>query len=136
MQLTKESHYAFVGLAYLASKPPGSLIPLGEIANANGLPSPFLAKIFHKLARDGILTARRGRGSGYSLPREPESISVAEILEAVEGPRVFQDCILWQGKCNDTNPCPLHFRMKEIAPLFEDLLRTTTLADYIENASS
>ncbi|MCH8937355.1 MAG: Rrf2 family transcriptional regulator, partial [Gemmatimonadetes bacterium] len=64
MNLTRESEYALKGLAWLATHPPGDVVPLVEIAEVQQLPSTFLAKIFQKLARHGLLESDRGRGSG------------------------------------------------------------------------
>ncbi|MBI3983644.1 MAG: Rrf2 family transcriptional regulator, partial [Gemmatimonadetes bacterium] len=55
MQLTKQSEYALQGLAFLAAADPERAIPLAEIAEAQHLPASFLAKIFQKLVRHGIL---------------------------------------------------------------------------------
>lgn len=129
--LTKQSEYALQGLAFLASQPAGSVVALAEIAEARMLPASFLAKIFQRLAGHGLLEAERGRGSGgYALSRRPESITMREVLEAVEGPRVVHRCLLWQGHCGDENPCPLHYRLKTLRPQLEALLDTITLAEY------
>lgn len=129
--LTKQSEYALQGLAFLASRPLGYVVALAEIAEARTLPASFLAKIFQKLARHGLVEAERGsRAGGYVLNRGPEAITVREILEAVEGPRVVHRCLLWQGHCDDANPCPLHYRLQTLRPQLEALLDTITLAEY------
>lgn len=134
MQLTKESEYALLGMAALARRPVGAIVSLAEIAGERDLPQTFLAKIFQKLARAGVLRASRGRGSGYALSAPPDAITMREILEAVEGPRLFQKCLLWNGHCHDTEPCPLHFRLKELTPAIEQMLESLTLAEYIEGS--
>lgn len=129
--LTRQSEYALQGLAFLASRPAGSSVALAEIAGARALPSSFLAKIFQKLARCGLVEAERGRASGgYALARAPGSITIREVIEGVEGPRVLERCLLWQGHCGDRDPCPLHYRLKTLRPELESLLDTITLADY------
>ena len=135
MRLTKESEYALLGLAALATEPIGSVVSLAAVAEANALPRTFLAKIFQKLARHGILTSERGRGRGYALARPPDSITMREILEAVEGSDLLQRCLLWQEHCADEDPCPLHYRLKELRPALESLLQTVTLADYMTEST-
>ncbi len=130
MQLTKESEYALKGLAFLASQPHGTTVSLADTAKAQALPASFLAKIFQKLTRHGLLAAERGPGSGYSLARPPASITMREILEAVEGPRALESCLLWPGHCADGDPCPLHHRLKAIRPVLDALLDAVTLAEY------
>ncbi len=131
MQLTRETVYAIQGLAFLAQQPSGGAVALADVAAAQNLPTSFLAKIFQKLARHGVLAAGRGRASGYALARAPGSITMREILVAVEGPRVLQHCLLWTGLCGDENPCPLHFRLGKFRPALEALLSAITLADYV-----
>ena len=134
MQLTKESEYALLGMAVLARRPVGTIVSLAEIASERDLPQTFLAKIFQKLARAGVLNASRGRGSGYALASPASEISMRDILEAVEGPRLFQKCLLWHGHCHDEKPCPLHFKLKALTPSIEATLNSLTLAEYIEQS--
>ena len=131
MQLTRESEYALIGLSALASEPVGSVVSLAAIAEAKDLPRTFLAKIFQKLARHGILSSERGRGRGYALARPPDSITMREILEAVEGSGMFEQCLLWPVHCHDENPCPLHYRLKELVPPLRSLLEQITLSEYM-----
>jgi Rrf2 family protein len=131
LHLTRESKYALLGLAVLAAGPVGKVTSLAEIADAQDLPANFLAKIFQKLARHGLLVSQRGRGRGYVLARSPRAIRMREILEAVEGPSLFDRCLLWNGHCGDTNPCPLHYRLKQLRPAVESILNQVTLAEYL-----
>jgi Rrf2 family protein len=131
MQLTRESVYAIQGLAFLARQPSRGAVALADVAAAQNLPTSFLAKIFQKLARHGVLAAGRGRASGYVLTRSPDSITMREILVAVEGPGALQRCLLWSGLCDDEHPCPLHFRLGRFRPALESLLAGITLADYV-----
>ncbi len=132
MNLTRESEYALKGLARLATYPIGTTVPMAEIAAQQQLPTPFLAKIFQKLARHGLLEAERGRGSGYMLSREPAGIGVREILEAVEGSMALKQCLLWSGYCSESEPCPLHYRLKCVRSQLDEVLNEVTLAEYVE----
>ena len=131
MQLTRESVYAIQGLAFLAERPPGTAVSLGDVAAAQRLPASFLAKIFQKLARHGLLIAERGRGSGYLLARAPDTLTMREILVAVEGPGALERCVLWGGLCSDAEPCPLHSRLGKFRPALDALLNGITLADCV-----
>lgn len=134
MQLTKESDYALTGLAVLVASGDDAPLPLSSIAEARSLPEAYLARIFRRLARQGILDAKRGRGNGYSLSRPADSISLRDVIEAVEGATVFERCLLWRDHCHDENPCPLHHRLEELRPRVEELLETTSLADYVSES--
>jgi Rrf2 family protein len=132
VNLTKESEYALKGLALLARHPPGEVVSLAEIAEVQQLPSTFLAKIFQKLARHGLLEAERGRGSGYTLREAPAGIRVRDVLEAIEGPLALKRCVLWAGTCSESDPCPLHHRLKEFRSQVDRVLDEVTLAEYAE----
>jgi Rrf2 family protein len=132
VNLTKESEYALKGLALLARHPPGEVVSLAEIAEVQQLPSTFLAKIFQKLARHGLLEAERGRGSGYTLRETPSGIRVRDVIEAIEGPMALNRCVLWAGTCSEAEPCPLHHRLKEFRAQLDGVLDEVTLAEYAE----
>ncbi len=133
MKLCRESAYGIVGLLALAAKPSGTAMLLGDIADAGRVPQSFLAKIFQKLTRHGIVRSLRGAVRGYALPRSPKEIKLKEILLALEGPDLFERCIFWSDRCADSNPCPLHEQWKQIKQKsFGKLLEETTLADLMK----
>ena len=103
---------------------------LRDIAEAGRVPENFLAKIFQKLARSGVLVSSRGAVRGYALARSPKDLNVKEILLATEGADVFDRCIFWSDRCADADPCPLHFHWKKVRErVIGELMQRTTLAD-------
>lgn len=128
MRLTRETDYALQGLAALAQRS-GSPVPLAELADSEDLPASFLAKIFQKLARHGILQSVRGAGNGYVLATSLESLSVLQVIEAVEGSDYLDRCIFWGGRCGGDNPCVLHDRWAQLKPQLQAMLERTTVAD-------
>ena len=129
MKLSRESEYALAGLAHLARQKPGTVLTLRAIAEARSLPPVFLAKIFRRLTRAGLLTSHRGGRRGYALARPPEAISVREIVEAVEGGEVFRRCVFWSNRCSDDRPCVLHDLWKTVRPQVVEMMSALTLAD-------
>jgi Rrf2 family protein len=129
MKLGRESAYAIQGLLALAAKPSGTVMLLRDVAEAGAISEAFLAKIFQKLTRAGVLTSSRGAVRGYALARRPKQITVKEIIIAVEGPDLFQRCIFWSDRCADDNPCSMHFRWKKMKERLIAELERTTLAD-------
>lgn len=128
MRLTRETEYALLGLRALARRPRGASVTIDEVAAAEDLPRSFLAKIFQKLSRHGILESSRGPGRGFTLIRAPESVSSLEVIEAVEGPDYLDRCVFWTGRCG-VEPCLLHERFSSVKPLIRSVLERTTLAD-------
>jgi Rrf2 family iron-sulfur cluster assembly transcriptional regulator len=129
MKLSRESEDGLAGVLYLARQPAGTILQVGAVAEGCGLARPFLAKIFVRLARGGVLRSFRGRERGYALSRPPGEINVKEVVQAIEGPEIFQRCIFWSNACSDTNPCVLHPVWRTARPLVAELLARTTLAD-------
>lgn len=126
MRLTREAEYALRALAYLASVPAGEVRPANQVAEACGLPGPFLAKTLRKLARSGLLRSARGRSRGYGLARPAREIHVREVLEAVEGPDYFRRCVFWDAGCSEERPCVLHAAWAPVrAGLLANLERMT-----------
>lgn len=129
MKLSRESEYGLVGLVHLARRRPGTILKLREVAEAQGLPQLFLAKIFRKLTRYGVLTSYRGGKRGYALARPASEISVKEIMEAIEGADVFTRCVFWSNRCSDERPCLLHDLWKTIRPQLVESMARITLDD-------
>ncbi|MBI2985344.1 MAG: Rrf2 family transcriptional regulator [Deltaproteobacteria bacterium] len=129
MKLGRESAYAVEGLLVLARKPPGTTMLLRDIADSRGVSQSFLAKIFQKLTRGGIVVSSRGAIRGYALARRPREIKVKEIFLATEGLDLFDRCFFWSDRCADANPCPMHFRWKRVRQQIIELMERTTLAD-------
>jgi Rrf2 family protein len=129
MKFSRESEYGLKGLLFLAQQPHGSILPLIEISQASGLPRSFLAKIFQKFVQHGLVRSQRGRQRGYALAKPSKEISLKEVLEAVEGPDLFERCIFWNDRCSNANPCPLHGGWGMVKPHFIELMEQTTLDD-------
>lgn len=129
MKLSKESQYGLAGVAFLASQPPGTIVQAGPLADAGGLPATFLAKTLRKLTRHGVLKSFRGRKRGYALARPAHEISVREVLEAIEGPDLFERCVFWSDACEDDSPCLLHETWKTVRPVMASLMERISLEE-------
>jgi len=137
MRLGRESEYAVEGLIALAAKPFGMVMLLRDVAKSRSIPVSFLAKIFQKLTRGGILVSSRGAVRGYALARRPKDLKLKEIFLAVEGADLFERCIFWNDRCADASPCALHFRWKRMRQrIIGELMEKTTLADVMNNSNS
>jgi len=86
MRITRRGEYGLAAVLYLASQPDGKLSLRDEIARRCGIPRTFLAQILARLRHRGILGSVRGKKGGYYLRAEPGRLSLADVLEALEGP--------------------------------------------------
>lgn len=129
MKLSRESQYGLTAAMYLATQPPGTVIQGSRLAEAEGLPPMFLAKILRKLTRHGVLRSFRGRDRGYALAKAPRDINVREVLEAVEGADLFGRCVFWSDACSEEEPCLLHDTWKTVRPVMASLMEHISLEE-------
>lgn len=93
MRLTSLSDYAVVLLAAAARYPDGARVSATCLAAETGIPLPTAQKLTGRLAAAGLLQAARGTGGGFKLARPAVDISLADIVEAVEGPIAMTNCV-------------------------------------------
>jgi FeS assembly SUF system regulator len=93
MRLTSLADYAVVMLAAAARHPAGACLSAGQLAQETGVPLPTAQKLMGRLAAEGLLRSARGTGGGFVLARGAERISLADIIEAVEGPIAMTTCV-------------------------------------------
>lgn len=137
MKLSRESEYALEGLKVLATQPVGKIMLLRTIAALGALPDRFLAKIFQKLSRHNIVRSHRGVVRGYSLARSAGSIDLREILEAIEGPNLLDQCLFWPSRrCDPQRPCSLHQQWLALRPTLQQMLGATTLEQIASGPSA
>jgi Rrf2 family cysteine metabolism transcriptional repressor len=85
LTITSKSPYAVRALAELARTGSAAPVPIGEIARRRDIPVQFLEGLFATLRRAGILQSQRGVKGGYSFARQPEDVTVLDVVEALEG---------------------------------------------------
>ncbi len=101
---------------------------LREIAAEMDIPRTYVSQIVGDLVHAGIAVSAFGRDGGYRLSRSPDLISVAEVIEAAEGPLASQRCALGDGPCRWHDVCPLHETMTRATASLRQVLGSTTLA--------
>jgi Rrf2 family protein len=99
MRLTSLADYAVVMMAAAARHPAGARLSAGLLAEETGVPLPTAQKLMGRLAAAGLLSSARGTGGGFRLDRPVAQISLADIVEAVEGPIAMTNCI--EGSAHD-----------------------------------
>lgn len=140
MKLLKKSRYALCALIDLSVYAEGSYVTLNSIAQRNNVSPQYLEQIFSSLRKSGIVKGSKGHQGGYVLGMQPEKITVAEILEAVEGEWRYpkedgQECA---GR--ETAGAVQNCLISKVNDMLENFLTTLTLADlqkeYLENRGS
>jgi FeS assembly SUF system regulator len=110
MRLTHFADYAVVMMTAAARREPSARLSAAELALETGVPLPTAQKLMGKLACAGLLTSARGAGGGFALSRPVSDISLADIVEAVEGPIAMTQC----SGSDEVSDCALdaHCRVK------------------------
>jgi Rrf2 family protein len=129
MIFSSTTEYAMRGLSELASRSTGGSMLLDQLVSGTDLPRDFMAKVFQKLVKAGLLRSAKGRGGGFTLARPAHEITLMHIVEAIEGPQRMDQCVVGLDKCTDYMPCPQHDLYKPIRQRLKDYLSTTTVAD-------
>ena len=99
MRLTHLADYAVVLMTAAARRSAGERLSATELAAETGVPLPTAQKLMGLLANAGLLASVRGAGGGFSLNREIDAISLADIVEAVEGPFAMTVCSEGRTDC-------------------------------------
>lgn len=107
ISITKHSDYAIVMLAHLARKP-DTLVSAKELSEGSKLPYPTVSKLLKLLVKSDLLSSIQGSHGGYRLKRSPADISVASVIEAIEGPISMTECATGDhGKCKTQDSCSI-----------------------------
>jgi len=128
LRIGKLTDYATVVLAELAEHP-GECWSASQIAEATRLELPTVAKVLKTLAKSGLIESVRGVNGGYCLHHAAESVSVAAIIRAMEGPIALTECGLEPGLCAREHECSLKGNWKRIGETVEHALESLSLAD-------
>lgn len=88
MRVTAKSDYALRALIEIARRTDGSPVSAEEIGRLQDIPHGFLQAILADLRRSGVLVAQRGQSGGWRMSRDPDDVTVADVIRAVDGPLV------------------------------------------------
>ena len=127
--ITRTGEYGLRGLLFLTKQPTDRLFLVSEVSKAQRIPETYLAKIFQRLSKTGLLKSRRGLNGGFNLGKPAKEITMKQVIEALEGPIVLKRCLLRQGECDEEESCPLHEVFEEAQEKFLEVLDRTTIED-------
>jgi FeS assembly SUF system regulator len=130
LRVTKLTDYATVVLTALAARP-DDVLSAPELAEQAGLEAPTVAKLLKPLAQAGLVEGFRGANGGYRLARPAESISLVEIVEAMEGPLGMTECSVHAGQCGIEDSCGVRANWRQINDVVADALRGVSLAQLL-----
>lgn len=110
-------------------------ITIKGIAERQAVSVAYLEQILNRLRRGGLIKSVKGPGGGYVLNREPEKISIGEILRVLEGPIAITSCLDPQEGCMRVEGCVTHLLWKSLGEKIEGFLDGMTLRDLLQWSS-
>lgn len=128
-RLNRLTDYGVVVLSQM-SRNPDDLRTAPQIAQETGVPLPTVAKLLNALAHGRLIESHRGAAGGYTLNRPAEEISVAEIIQALEGPIALTACVEGaENDCDVASLCPMRGNWDRVNKAIHGALSEVTLAD-------
>jgi FeS assembly SUF system regulator len=126
LRVSKLADYGTVVMAFMAREP-HAVHSAAEMAARIGLTPPTVSKILKTLARKGLVESLRGPKGGYRLLRSPATISVAQIIGAMDGPFGMTECSAIPGLCTQESACTVRANWQTINQIVLDALSRVTL---------
>jgi len=127
---SRKCEYALQGILYLAEKQDRGNISAEQIATDLDISRDFISKTLQSLVKDGIIQSHRGKSGGFSLARDPDSMSLLDIILIIDGNSVFESCVLGLPTCSPDSPCPVHNKWGPIREASREMLANTMVAQF------
>ena len=124
---SKKCEYGMQAILYLAAKEKGALVSAEEISKVLKIPREFISKILQSLKDSGLINSSKGKSGGFSLAKSSSRIKLIDIVAAIDGLELFDDCVLGFPECSPTHPCPVHDTWGTLRTQAYDMLNSETI---------
>ncbi|MCU7695066.1 RrF2 family transcriptional regulator [Haoranjiania flava] len=136
--LSKTCEYALRAMIYLAQhSKDGNMVNIKEISENIDSPELFIGKILQGLSKKGFLQSSKGRYGGFYVNEENAKASLADIIIAIDGDKIFKGCGVGLNYCSEKNPCPIHHEYKHTRRELYNIYKKANLNQFksgLENA--
>lgn len=129
---SQTQEYALRAVVWLAQHAEEGAVGNARIAEATDVPTSYLSKVLQELARGDIVASKRGIGGGFQLARNPDELTVLEVINAVDPLRRISACPLGL-KTHKRQLCPMHHRLDEALGLVEEALGSSTIREIMSD---
>lgn len=131
LRLSKKADYALLAMRYLVANADRGAVSARELAEAYGIPAELLAKVLQKLVRGKLLASHQGIRGGYDLGRPAQLISVADVIQAVDGPLTVTACSDTDHSCDQYSKCNIRDPLWRIKDRILSALAATSVAELV-----
>lgn len=127
--ISKACNYGIRASLFVASRSDLQYLPIRQISDELNISFHFLTKILQMLTQRNIMSSYRGPNGGILLAKPADQISIFDIIEAIDGLKLFKECILGLPECNNAKPCPLHEKWADVREELKNTFLTSNLSD-------
>lgn len=132
LKLTKKADYGLMAMKHMAERASTEACSAKELADEYGIPPEALAKILQRLVKAGLLHSQHGTNGGYTLARDPKTISAFEVIRIIDGPLFITSCITVRGECDQSERCTIREPLRRVNQSIEDVLRSISISQMKE----
>lgn len=130
MKLSTRGKYGLYAMYYLTTHNGMGPQPLQSIATI-GVPKQYLEQILGNLRRAGLVSTVRGAQGGYQMAKEPQQISLRDVIDAVEGPIELSECTSTEQVCQKAGTCPVRRVWQRVTDSINNELEKIHLSDLL-----
>jgi Rrf2 family protein len=129
LRLSKKADYALLALRHLAAHADRGAVSARELAESYDIPPELLAKVLQKLVRARLLESHQGTRGGYALGRSAGAMSVAEVIQVIDGPLTVTACSEVDHSCDQFSKCNIRDPLWRIKDRIVSALSSTSVAE-------
>src|SRR5688500_16760787 len=129
LRLSKNADYALIAMKHLAQKRDVAQTSAREIAEQYDIPIELMAKVLQRLVRTGLLVSTQGTRGGYALSRPSADITIADVIQAIDGPFTVTACSTEKNDCEQYSKCSIRDPLWQIKERIVEALERVTIAE-------
>lgn len=126
---SKKCEVGLQAVLFLSTQNPYRLFNASEVSKEVGQPKEFVSKMLQILTSHGIVNSQKGKNGGFNLAKNPSEIKLIDIVEAIDGLDVFNNCVLGFPGCSKESPCPVHEKWGKLRDEAFKMLSENTLEE-------
>jgi len=134
VRISKLTDYGVIIMTFLATRPKSKVFQAREIAQHTSIALPTVSKLLKTLVKNELLASERGVHGGYHLKVEPESISIVDLIQILEGPLAITECNLTHTTCQSAAFCGIRAPWQHINRVITQALDSIKLSDLVNTS--
>lgn len=126
---SKKCEIGLQTVLFLATEGKNELFNAKQVSDKVKQPKEFVSKVLQTLTSSGIIGSKKGKNGGFFLARSASKVRLIEIVEAIDGLEMFNNCVLGFPGCSSEEPCPVHDKWGKLRDDAYKMLSEETLED-------